>query len=432
MGTLKMILTDYQNELVAQAVRVIHSHRMVYLAMETRTGKTPVSIMAAYEIAREIGNASVLFATKKGIIKSIENTFAELVENNPQLAWMNLEVVSFDSLHKVTYQPRRVIIVDEAHSFGAYPKPSKRAIMLAALSRDCIIIYLSATPTPESYSQIYHQLWAARSGSGLIHGYKNFYQWSKDYVKVAKRRIAAGREINDYSNANKDKILPYLKDLTVSITQKDAGFLHHEVQEHIYWIDMPENIRMAIKVIKKDRIATLNEKTIIAPTAVSVMSKIHQLCSGTVIPEDENGTGMQVSNHKLEKLRFILALYPKIAIYYKYIAEREALIARYGDRITESPQEFEASQDKIFIGQFLSKREGINLYTADAIVMYNIDYAYVSYIQTKNRIMNMNREKIPVLIWLFTKGGIENSIYEVVKGKKNYTESYFKRTERIR
>ena len=427
-----MILTDYQNELVSQAVRVIHSHRMVYLAMETRTGKTPVSILTAYEIAKEIGNPSVLFATKKGIIKSIETTFAELAGDNPELDEITLEVVSFDSLHKVAYQPRRVIIVDEAHSFGAYPKPSLRAVMLAALSRDCIIIYLSATPTPESYSQIYHQLWAASSGSGLIHGYKNFYQWAKDYVKITKRRIAAGREINDYSNANKEKILPYLKELTVSITQKDAGFPHHEVQEHTYWIEMPENIRIAIKSIKKDRIATLNEKTVLAPTAVSVMSKIHQLCSGTVIPEGDNGIGMQVSDHKLDKLRFVLALYRKVAVYYKYIAEREALIARYGDRTTESPQEFEASQDKIFIGQFLSKREGINLYTADAIVMYNIDYAYVSYIQTKNRIMNMNREKIPVLIWLFTKGGIEQSIYEVVKGKKNYTESYFKRTERIR
>ena len=65
-------------------------------------------------------------------------------------------------------------------------------------------------------------------------------------------------------------------------------------------------------------------------------------------------------------------------------------------------------------------------------MFYNIDFAYVSYVQAKNRIMNMHRDKKAILIWMFTRGGIEPDIYELVKSKKNYTESYYKKKERIR
>jgi len=386
--------------------------------------------MAASYIANEIGNPSILFSTKKSAMKSIERTFQELQSDIPELEHVSLQIVSMDSLHRVEYEPNRVLIIDEAHGIGAYPKPSKRAISLAGLSRDCIVIYLSATPTPESYSQIYHQLWAARSKSGLIYGYKNFYAWARDYVVVKERRIAAGRVIKDYSGAKEKMIIPYLDDLTVSITQKDAGFKQHHVEEHIYWIPMPLDVMQWVKQLKKDRIITINGKEITAPSAVSVMSKHHQLCSGTVITD--SGEGILVSTHKLDKLRFLMAMYPKIAIFYKYIAEHDALVKMLGDRVTEDPDEFEASPDKVFIGQYLSKREGLNLYSADAIVFYNIDFAYVSYIQAKNRIMNLNRTKKAVLVWLFTKGGIEQDVYDVVKGKKNYTESYYKKKERIR
>ena len=425
-----MKLKEYQKSLVEKAINIIHTHSMVYLAMETRTGKTPVSIMAASYIANEIGNPSILFSTKKSAMKSIEKTFREMQTDIPELEHISLQIVSMDSLHKVDWQPNRVLIIDEAHGIGAYPKPSKRAISLAGLSRDCIVIYLSATPTPESYSQIYHQLWAARSKSGLIYGYKNFYAWARDYVDVKERRIAAGRVIKDYSGAKEKMIIPYLEQLTVSITQKDAGFMQHHVEEHIYWVPMPGEIEQYIKQLKKDRIITINGKEITAPSAVSVMSKHHQLCSGTVITD--SGEGILVSTHKLDKLRFLMDMYPKIAIFYKYIAEHDALVSVLGDLVTEDPDEFEESDKKVFIGQYLSKREGINLYTADAIVFYNIDFAYVSYIQAKNRIMNMHREKKAILIWMFTKGGIEPDIYEMVKSKKNYTESYYKKKERIR
>jgi hypothetical protein len=437
--------------MIDRALPILLKHRLVYLSMETRTGKTPVSIMLSQRLCESNGVKQAVFCTKKSVIPAIQKTLSELKQDNR--IDIDIQIVSFDSLHKVDHAPNRIIIADEAHSFGAYPKPSRRAVMLAGLSRQCYVIFLSATPTPESFSQIYHQLWAARSESPLIAPYKNFYAWARDYVQKKEVRYTnefgvvetklvyytkrtSGGDINDYSRAKKELILPYLDELSVSGTKADAGFQHTSVKEIFVDAPMPDSLVQQIKAIKRDNIITIDGDEIVADTAAALLSKVHQLSSGTVIGRDKTH---MVADHKLSRLRMIQIAYPKIAIYYKYIGEYEALKAYFGGRATDNANEFNESPDKVFLGQFLSKREGINLMEADALVMYNIDFAYLSYEQTINRITNMNRKTLPVVIWIFSqytndKGkpeSLERRIYNDVKQKKNYTLAHYKRQERM-
>ena len=61
----------------------------------------------------------MLFVTKKKALPSIEVDYKKL---NPNY---DMVVINYESLHKV--QGRfDFIVLDEAHSMGAYPKPSKR------------------------------------------------------------------------------------------------------------------------------------------------------------------------------------------------------------------------------------------------------------------------------------------------------------------
>ena len=121
-----MKLRDYQEELVNKAVQTFESHGFVYLALETRTGKTPVSIMAAVEIYRKTGAPEILFVTEKGHhLQYCGYLQKGLCEDYP-IADVPFRVMSFDSLHKVTQLDGRIIIADEAHSFGSYPKPSRK------------------------------------------------------------------------------------------------------------------------------------------------------------------------------------------------------------------------------------------------------------------------------------------------------------------
>jgi hypothetical protein len=108
------------------------------------------------------------------------------------------------------------------------------------------------------------------------------------------------------------------------------------------------------------------------------------------------------------------------------------LLEYLGDKATEDYRVFNETSDKVFIGQFVSKREGIDLKTADAIVCLNIDFAYLSYIQMINRMMAYDRTKKPVLIWLWTRGGIEEKVYKVVTNKHNFTKAYYTGKMRIK
>ena len=111
-----MKFRDYQKEIIDKGVDVLGEHGFVYLAMEVRTGKTLTSL----GIAKEMGATRVLFITKKKAISSIEADYQMLKPS------FTLDVINYESLHKIEGS-FDLVVLDEAHSMGAFPKPSKRA-----------------------------------------------------------------------------------------------------------------------------------------------------------------------------------------------------------------------------------------------------------------------------------------------------------------
>ncbi len=64
-----------------------------------------------------------------------------------------MEVINYESIHKVESLDRfDLIVLDEAHSMGAFPKPSNRAKQVKEIIKkyNPYVILLSGTPTPES------------------------------------------------------------------------------------------------------------------------------------------------------------------------------------------------------------------------------------------------------------------------------------------
>ena len=145
-------LRDYQRNIVYRGTQVITRYGFLYLAMEVRTGKTLTSL----SICKKLNAHNVLFVTKKKAISSIEEDMAKL----PKTTFL-LDVINYESLHKVdVYKIYDVIILDEAHGLGAFPKKNKRCQQIERLIdiNNPRVILLSGTPTPESYSQMYHQV----------------------------------------------------------------------------------------------------------------------------------------------------------------------------------------------------------------------------------------------------------------------------------
>tara|TARA_R100000278_G_scaffold112786_4_gene90709 strand:+ start:430 stop:1653 length:1224 start_codon:yes stop_codon:yes gene_type:complete len=403
-----MKFREYQLRIIHHATCILKKYGFVYLAMEVRTGKTFTSLGICANT--EIRN--VLFVTKKKAISSIQNDYDNLGPD------FDITIINYESLHKIK-DKYECIILDEAHSIGAFPKPSKRAKEVYRLvsASKCKVILLSGTPTPESYSQIYHQVYSIPNNP--FSRYKNFYRFCDDHVNVVERKINS-LYIRDYSRA-KDTVMDAMKPYLLSYTQAQAGF-KVKTTEKILEVTMRPVTYRFIKQLKKNLVVEGTNEVILGDTPTKLMTKLHQMYSGTI--KFESGNSMILDTSKAEYI-YNYFQGEKIGIFYKFKEEYNALKEIYGEQLTTELEEFNKT-DKSIALQIVSGREGISLRKAVRLVYFNIDFSSTSYWQSRDRMTTKDRLNNDVY-WIFAKGGIEHEIYKAVIKKKDYTLSHFKR-----
>jgi len=398
----------YQLEIIDKAFDVLVKYGFVYLSMQVRTGKT----LTAMGTAQKLGVDNMLFVTKKKAISSIEDDYKKL---KPKF---HINVVNYESLHKVAGE-YECIVLDEAHGMGAYPKPSKRTKMIKQIikKQNPFVILMSGTPTPESFSQLYHQVYACPHNP--FRNYVNFYKFAKDYVDVVQIKIGAMPH-NNYSRG-KQTILDQMKPYMISYTQKEAGF-KVETIEKVLKVKMSDLTYNMVKQLKKNLVIEGSDEVVLADTGVKLMMKLHQLFSGTVKFESGKATVIDLSKAEFIKTEFKDM---KIGIFYKFKAEYDALKQVYGDDLTTELNEFRDTDKNIAL-QIVSGREGISLKEADCLVYYNIDFSALSYWQSRDRMTTKDSVQNDVY-WIFSEGGIEEKIYRAVTKKKDYTLKHFEK-----
>jgi hypothetical protein len=404
-----MELRNYQIEIASDACDRLVRLGIVYLAMEVRTGKT----LTALETAKLFGAKRVLFTTKKKAISSIEGDYKALGYE------YELVVVNNESIHKVEGD-FDLLISDEHHRVGgAFPKPNKVAKYMKERFVGVPMIFLSGTPTPEGYSQIYHQFWV--SSFSPFNKWSNFYKWAKDFVDVYQIDFGYGKT-NRYERARKYLIDPIVSPYFIYYSQKQSGF-ESEVNETVLYCPMSKMVDDMIVKLKRDRVLQGKEEVVLADTPVKLMSKVHQLCSGTI--KFESGKAMTVDK---SKAYFIANKFAgvKIAIFYKFKQELECLKSVFGEKLTDDLDTFNNSEDMNIALQIVSGREGISLAAATYLVYYNIDFSALSYWQSRDRLTTMQRASNDVF-WVFSEGGIEEKVYKTVLDKKDYTLNKFER-----
>lgn len=411
------MLRDYQIELAELAAEKLADLKIVYLAIEMRVGKTLIALQAS-----ELLNAkNVLFVTKKAAISSIIKDF-----ENENFNFI-LTVINYEQLKNYTNEQYDVVIVDESHLLGQFPKPALRTSILKSIVKDNYLLLLSGTPSPESYSQLFHQFWISQNSP--FKKYRNFYYWARDYVDVGILNFK-GLTVHDYSRAKRDKIMSVLNEYMITYTREEAGFEIAEVEETIVPVLIDAKIYNLIKILLKDRYFKFSDETeIIADMPVKLQTKIHQLYSGTVITEDGSSKVLDLS-----KANYIKDNYKDkhIAIFYKFKAERDALMTVLKKEATEDVDEFNTKKKRIFISQIQSGSMGTDLSSADVLIFYNIDFSAVQYWQARARLQTLTRTKKAIVHWLFAADGIEFKIYKAVIQKKNYTMKYFEKDYAIR
>jgi len=402
------MLRDYQEDISKKANHILTSKGMVYLCMSVRTGKTLTSL----ETARLFGAKRVLFLTKKKAISSIESDYINFGYDKH----FELFVHNDESMHKIDGK-FDLVVHDEHHRFGSFPKPSLGAKTFKKMFGHLPAIFLSGTPSPENYSQFYHQFWCS-----LFSPFKeiNFYKWAANYVNIKIKHLGYA-QVKDYTDADINKIMSVIKPYIITFTQEQAGFTS-EIEEEVLKVKMKNSTYEMCERLRKDLVIEGKNQVILADTSVKLQQKLHQMYSGTI--KFESGDSMVIDYSKAE---FIYSYFKdkKIGIFYKFVEELNALKTIFGDKLTINLDEFNDSNKSIAL-QIVSGREGISLKNADFLVFYNIDFSATSYWQARDRQTTIDR-KFNKVYWIFSEGGIEEKIYKSVIKKKSYTTNHFKK-----
>jgi hypothetical protein len=414
-----------QRETVDKAKAILASLGVVYLAAQMRTGKSIMGLTTAYES----GWKKVLVITKKKAKPSIEADVKACSYPMAVTITTHESAKNFDNIYDG-------YIVDEANeAAGAFPIPRGKTKAIKELIGSKPVILMSGTPSPESWSQIYHQFWLSHLGP--FRAYKDFYKWSKDYVKQhpyedhdklgkpviryrVKQKFVGGMQMNDYSEGLEDKIKEAIAPYMVYLTQQEAGF-NVTVEEEILKVPIDENIYKLMDKLKRNKVYTLKSgDTIVADTPAKMQSVFHQLSSGT-IKVDDKYIILDRSKALFIKERFAGK---KIAIFYKFIAEGNLLRDVFPNH-TDKDSEFNSRNDLAYICQIKAGRSGTKVSTADYLIMYNIDFSATSYWQGRERMGDKNRTKENKMFWIFSERGLEKHVYKLVIKKKSFTTSHF-------
>lgn len=410
---MSITLRPYQKAAADKLVDILKAHRIAYLSAMVRTGKS----FTAMEVVRQLGVQRVLVLTKKKAIASIEK------DRDAYGLTDRVTVTNFEQAGKLKGQSWGLLVVDEAHGVGSYPKPSKRFKDIRAMNY-AMILLMSGTPSPESYSQLYHQFALGGAPWGM---YRTFYKWAERYVNIRKKYVGTGTQVNDYSQAREADIMRDITPLTVTVTQEQAGFTT-QIEEHVHKVTMlPRTYRMARRIMKDGVIGRYREdgkagRVVLADSGAKAMSKLRQLYSGTVITEHHGAVIFDRS-----KVEYIQRTFTgKTAILYTFNAEGDMLKEAYAGRWTDSPEAFNADPEAVFIGQVRASREGVNLSSADDLVFFGIDYAALSYLQGRDRASYLGRDRANRVHWILAAGGIEGDVFATVQRKTDFTTAHYR------
>jgi len=388
---------EHQIDIANKAFTVLKKYGLVYLAMEERTGKTLTSILVAEKSNRKY----ILVITKKKAIAGWEDTLAKF-----NIA-KKYDVINYESIHKLPDDPYDMIIIDEAHAnLSKYPQPGKLWLKILKFTRKKPLIFLSATPSAQTYAQLYNQL--RLSSWSPWNKYRDFYRWFEDYG-IPEVKFIGGRELKVYSN-----IIPEayedVKHLFITYTRQELGF-KHEPNDIIHYVELDkETKKMYNELMKHKMIESIGY---IADSPMKLMVGLHQIEGGTLKNEEEY-TNLQ-NVEKCEYIRREFGDSSDIVIFYHYKSELKKLESHF---------------NKARILQATSFAEGVDLSMYKTLIVYSMDFSTARYTQRRARQCNMKRGEPIDVHFLLVNGGISEQVYETVAvNKKNFVNSYFNKEE---
>jgi hypothetical protein len=392
----ELMFRPHQIEKAEALQALLQKHKQAYLAGAPRSGKT----RTALKLIQNLNAEHVLVLCPKNAIPGWRKEMEATDVRHPH-------VTNYEQCKNIKPQNWDMVVLDEAHSMGAFPRPSQRTkdVKRHVLSSSYFLA-MSGTPCVESPSQLYHSFfWMRATASNFCN---NFYDWHRLYG-IPKTLFFSGRRINDYTKCMPE-VMEGFGRMCVTMTQEDAG-IQTEVTDQVHTLKASLVTENIIEQLKEHGVTRIDFKPIVAESEMAARALIHQVESGALHFNNE-----YLTTGSTEVLDYVNEHWSQ---------KDTAVMCHY--RATQ--RLFGEAGWGVFSSQ--AHAEGVDLSRYHNLVIVNSGYSGIKHVQRRERQVNLAKSRDNVTVHhIVVDCGISPSVWEAVTHKRDFNLAAFRQWRR--
>lgn len=309
------------------------------------------------------------------------------------------------------------LIIDELSSFKN--PSSKRFKKLKTVTPFFDrVIGLTGTPAPNSYMDLWSQIYLLDRGERLG---KNITAFRRQFFNAYSRGMYVEYELKEGA---KEKIDDLISDICVSMKAKE--YLK-DLKEPIiidYKVKLDNKEFKLYRDMAKEAVADVTENDkVVALSAAVVTNKLLQMANGTVYGDDKKT--FKIHERKLEALDDILeqAQNENILVFYNFQSDLENILSKFPEA-----KKFEGGEDirnwnsgkiKMLLLHPASAGHGLNLQQGGSIIVwYGLTWSLELYLQANARLVRQGQKEVVRIYRLISNHTVDERVIETLNGKK--------------
>lgn len=443
-------LWDHQK----QAIKLSVKHPRFALLMEQGTGKTAVALatIGVRNLRGEVHRV-LIFTTKSTIysweywtnrllnvpmdVAVLDGSSAERVEKLNRLgrpSKLQVVITNYTSSVNLKDDLRHwmpdMVIVDESHHIKGYKGKQSKAIHYIAQASPYRMI-MTGTPIIKNQLDVFGQyrfLDESIFGANYFK-FRNRYALMGGYMKKQVKGILKEKEL-----ARK------MHSIAFRVKLDDALDMPQVLPPTLIFGDLEPHASTIYEQMEKEAVAEILDQGIevMAPIVLTKLLRLSQITGGFISTEDGS---LAVSDAKqdllAETLEDTLAdITKKVVVFARFIPEVHAIekiaekynpVTIFGavsaqDRFDYIKAFQEDDHTRVLIAQVATGGEGIELFRADTVIFYSMDYSYGNYEQAKARLRRPGQKHPVNVIHLVIRNSIDEIVFQAVEAKRNVAQ----------
>lgn len=356
--------------------------------------------------------------------------------NKIDILLMNYEGLAWFAKQSCTWVQRHIIF-DESSMVKAHDTQRFRLLKQMRQLWHTYKMCLSATPAPNSLSELWSQYYLLDQGKRLG---KNITSFRSSYCRPIR---FPGRAFTIYEvlEEAKEQIAAAVSDITFRLEAKDYIELPELITNAIY-CELPTKVMKQYRQFENTLALEVQGTTIVSTSAAATSGKLRQLVQGGLY--DENRQWHVIHTEKVKALKELVAVSSgkSILCAIQFRGELNMLRKEFGNipvvaggiprsEVNKHIKNWIAGKIPLLLCHPAALSHGLNLQSGGYIIVwYGLTWSLEQYQQLIGRLYRSGQENRVIVHHILAKGTIDEQVSKALKNKSSVQQwllDYFKR-----